>query len=79
MARTTGLRPDGPNGLPVTVAGPLAGPLAGKLPWLAGGSPSPETILYFGEPLEDMAWASNDMGWMPARAGIKLCWKHMPS
>ena len=36
VALTTGLRPDGPDGLPGTVAGPLAGPLAGWLPWLAG-------------------------------------------
>ena len=36
VARTTGLRPDGPDGLLGTVAGPLAGPLAGWLPWLAG-------------------------------------------
>ena len=36
VALTTRLRPDGPDGLPGTVAGPLAGPLAGWLPWLAG-------------------------------------------
>ena len=36
VALTTGLRPDGPDGLPGTVVGPLAGPLAGWLPWLAG-------------------------------------------
>ena len=36
VALTTGLRPNGPDGLPGTVAGPLAGPLAGWLPWLAG-------------------------------------------
>ena len=31
-AQTIGLRPDGPDGLLGTVAGPLAGPLAGWLP-----------------------------------------------
>ena len=33
VALTTRLRPDGPDGLPGTVAGPLVGPLAGLLAW----------------------------------------------